>query len=156
MPKLTTVSARNVTADFTRPWNTKIHLVAADDVHAIGLRLSPGQHGDGPEGRELIGNLGCPADGCALVMDRAYEGDETRGLASLLGSKPVVPPNPQRLKPWKLDKAAYRQRNHVERLIRRLKGFRRVFTRYDKLDVLSAPSSPSLSSGSRWHSVNMP
>ncbi|MCQ8811511.1 IS5/IS1182 family transposase, partial [Escherichia coli] len=46
------------------------------------------------------------------------------------------PPNPQRLKPWKLDKAVYRQRNHVERLIRRLKGFRRVFTRYDKLDVL--------------------
>ena len=69
-------------------------------------------------------------------MDMAYEGDETRGLASLLGFKPVVPPNRRRLTPWKLDKAVYRQRNHVERLFRRLKGFRRVFTRYDKLDVL--------------------
>jgi transposase len=69
-------------------------------------------------------------------MDLAYEGDETRGLASLLGCKPVVPPNPQRLKPWKLDKAVYWQRNHVVRLFRRLKGFRRIFTRYDKLDVL--------------------
>ncbi|MEQ1771808.1 MAG: IS5 family transposase [Devosia sp.] len=117
-------------------WNTKIHLVAADDVRAIGFRLSPGQNGDGPEGRELIGELGCPSDGCALAMDMAYEGDETRGLATLLGFKPVVPPNPQRLKPWRLDKKLYRERNHVERLFRRLKGFRRVFTRYDKLDAL--------------------
>jgi transposase len=69
-------------------------------------------------------------------MDMAYEGDETRGLASLLGFRPVVPPNPQRLKPWKLDKKAYRERNQVERLFRRLKGFRRIFTRYDKLDAL--------------------
>lgn len=69
-------------------------------------------------------------------MDMAYEGDETRGLAMLLGFKPVVPPTPHRLKPWPLDKALNRQRNHVERLFRRLKGFRRVFTRYDKLDTL--------------------
>ena len=69
-------------------------------------------------------------------MDMADEGDETRGLATLLGFKPVVPPHPQRLKPWRLDKKLYRERNQVERLFRRLKGFRRVFTRYDKLDVL--------------------
>ena len=69
-------------------------------------------------------------------MDMAYEGDETRGLASLLGFHPVVPPNPQRLKPWRFNRRLYRRRNHIERLFRRLKGFRRVFTRYDKLDVL--------------------
>lgn len=69
-------------------------------------------------------------------MDMAYEGDETRGLASLLGFRPVVPPHPQRLKPWRLNHAAYRQRNQVERLFRRRKGFRRIFTRYDKLDAV--------------------
>jgi transposase len=69
-------------------------------------------------------------------MDMAYEGDETRGLATFLGFKPVVPPNPLRLKPWRLNKKLYRERNLIERLFRRLKGFRRVFTRYDKLDVL--------------------
>lgn len=116
--------------------NTKIHLVAANDVHAIGIRLLPGQHGDGPEGRELIGDLGCPADGCALAMDMAYEGDETRGLAGLLGFTPVVPPHPLLRRPYKLDQVAYRQRNHVERLFRRLKAFRRIFTRYEKLDVM--------------------
>lgn len=69
-------------------------------------------------------------------MDMAYEGNETRGLASLLGFRPVVPPNPLRRRPWRFSKALYRQRNHVERLFRRLKGFRRVFTRYDKLDAI--------------------
>ena len=69
-------------------------------------------------------------------MDRAYEGDETRALALELGFMPVVPPDPNRLEPWEYDKAMYKRRNEVERLIRRLKGFRRIFTRYDKLDVI--------------------
>ncbi|MEE0816748.1 MAG: IS5/IS1182 family transposase, partial [Desulfovibrio fairfieldensis] len=52
------------------------------------------------------------------------------------GFTPVVPPNPNRLKPWEYDKELYKRRNEVERLFRRLKGFRRVFTRFDKLDVM--------------------
>lgn len=69
-------------------------------------------------------------------MDRAYEGDETRALALELGYRPVVPPNPGRLAPWEYDRAWYRRRNEIERLFRRLKAYRRIFTRYDKLDVL--------------------
>lgn len=69
-------------------------------------------------------------------MDRAYEGDDTRQLALDLGYVPVVPPKSNRLDPWEYDKAMYRKRNEVERLFRRLKGFRRVFSRFDKLDVM--------------------
>jgi transposase len=69
-------------------------------------------------------------------MDRAYEGDETRQLAFDLGYIPVVPPRPGRLSPWEYDREMYRRRNEVERLFRRLKGFRRVFSRFDKLDVM--------------------
>ena len=69
-------------------------------------------------------------------MDRAYEGDETRQLALDLGFIPVVPPNPSRVAPWQYDRAMYRRRNEVERLFRRLKGFRRIFSRFDKLDVM--------------------
>ena len=69
-------------------------------------------------------------------MDRAYEGDETRQLAEELGFVPVVPPNPNRVQPWEYNRVTYRRRNEVERLFRRLKGYRRVCTRYDKLDVL--------------------
>jgi len=73
---------------------------------------------------------------CTLLMDCAYEGNETRALARKLGFKPIVPPNPRRLKPWRYDKKLYKRRNEVERLFRRLKGFRRICTRYDKLDVI--------------------
>ena len=71
-----------------------------------------------------------------LLMDRAYEGNETRALAAQLGFIPVVPPSQKRLDPWEYNKELYKRRNEVERLFRRLKGFRRVFTRYDKLDVM--------------------
>ena len=69
-------------------------------------------------------------------MDRAYEGDETRTLALALGYMPVVPLKKNRKNPWNYDEQLYKQRNQVERLFRRIKRFRRVFTRYDKLDVV--------------------
>ena len=69
-------------------------------------------------------------------MDRAYEGDETLQLARELGYLPVVPPNPNRLVPWVYDRVLYRRRNEIEQLFRRLKAYRRVFSRFDKLDVL--------------------
>lgn len=69
-------------------------------------------------------------------MDRAYEGNETLQLALDLGFVPVVPPNPNRLNPWRYDREMYRKRNEIERLFRRLKGFRRIFSRFDKLDVM--------------------
>ena len=53
-----------------------------------------------------------------------------------LGYLPVVPPRPNRLNPWSYDEELYKRRNEVERLFMRLKRFRRVFTRYDKLDVV--------------------
>lgn len=47
-----------------------------------------------------------------------------------------MPPNPNRLEPWDYDKELYKQRNEVERLFRRIKAYRRIFTRYDKLDII--------------------
>ena len=69
-------------------------------------------------------------------MDRAYEGDETRQLAVELGSVPVVPPKGNRRAPWDYDRTLYKRRNEIDRLFRRLKGFRRLFSRFEKLDVM--------------------
>ena len=69
-------------------------------------------------------------------MDRAYEGNQTRQLALELGFIPVVLPLSTRINPWEYNKELYKRRNEVERLFRRLKGFRRIFSRFDKLDVL--------------------
>ena len=69
-------------------------------------------------------------------MDKAYEGNETRQLALDLGFIPVVPPKSNRLEPWEYNRETYKRRNEVERLFRRLKGFRRIFSRFDKLDAM--------------------
>ena len=98
--------------------------------------LSPGQAGDAPEGRKLLRRLGFQRKQLPLLMDRAYEGNETRQLALDLGFTPVVPPLSTRVVPWRYDRELYKRRNEVERLIRRLKGYRRVFSRFDKLDAL--------------------
>lgn len=111
-------------------------MVAASDQCAVFFSLSPGQAGDAPEGRNLLTALGKASEPCAMIMDRAYEGDETRKLVSELGFSPVVPPKSSRAEPWEHDKELYKKRNEVERLFRRLKGFPRMFTRFDKLDVM--------------------
>jgi transposase len=71
-----------------------------------------------------------------LIMDRAYEGNETRYLAQSLGFEPVVPPLQTRRDPWEYDTELYKRRNEIERLLGRIKRFRRVFTRYDKTDLM--------------------
>ncbi|MBR8429092.1 MULTISPECIES: IS5 family transposase [Burkholderia] len=117
-------------------WTTKIHMVAADARTAITFALSPGQAGDAPEGRALLQSLGPTNRPLHLIMDKAYEGDETRQLALDLGFIPVVPPKSNRLEPWEYDREMYKRRNEVERLFRRLKGFRRIFSRFEKLDTM--------------------
>jgi transposase len=97
--------------------------------------LSGGERHDAPQGRKLIERLKT-GEPCSLLMDRAYEDDETRALAVKQGFIPVVPPKKSRLEPWNYDKELYKRRNEVERLFRRIKSFRRVFTRYEKLDVM--------------------
>ncbi len=113
-------------------------MVAADARTAITFSLSPGQRHDGPEGRQLLSTLKPVHSTVAMIMDRAYEGDETRQLVLELGFTAVVPPKQTRVNPWEYDRAMYRRRNEIERLFRRLKGFRRIFSRFDKLDVMFA------------------
>ena len=111
-------------------------MVAADARTALTFALSPGEAGDAPMGRAPLQSLGSIDEPLHLLMDKAYEGDETRQLALDLGFIPVVPPKSNRLEPWAYDREMYKRRNEVERLFRRLKGFRRVFSRFDKLDIV--------------------
>ena len=111
-------------------------MVAASDRNAVIFELSPGNAGDAPAGRNLLKKRGKVKKRTFLLMDRAYEGDATRKLAQELGYTPVVPPKVNRKNPWEYDKRLYKERNQIERLFRRIKRFRRVFTRYDKLDIL--------------------
>jgi transposase len=101
--------------------------------------LSAGNADDATEGRWLLEGIGPIERTAALLMDKAYANQQTRYLASSLNFRPVVPPKKNLKEPWafdKEDKELYKQRNEVERAFRRLKAFRRIFTRYDKLDTI--------------------
>jgi len=113
-------------------------MVAASDQDGVIFSLSAGNCGDAPERRALLRQFGLVDHSVHLLMDRAYEGDETRTLAVELGYVLVVPPKSNRKNPWNYDKELYKQRNQVERLFHRLKRFRRVFTRYDKASNIFA------------------
>ena len=111
-------------------------MVAANARTAITFALSPGQAHDAPEGGKLLSDLGKAPWPLHLIMDRAYEGDETRQLALDLGLIPVVPPKQNRVTAWEYNRAMYKRRNEIERLFRRLKGFRRIFSRFETLDLM--------------------
>jgi transposase len=111
-------------------------MVATDARTAVAFALSPGNAHDASEGRALLEDLGPMPQGLPMLTDKAYEGDETRQLVLDLGMIPVVPPKSNRLDPWEYDRELYKKRNEVERLFRRLKGFRRIFSRFEKLDVV--------------------
>jgi transposase len=74
----------------------------------------------------------CPVD--AAAADKSYDSDAIRADLTRRGIEPVIPPLRCRKEAIPYDKRTYRQRNRVERLFNRLKQFRRVATRYDKLD----------------------
>jgi transposase len=69
-------------------------------------------------------------------MDRAYEDDKTRLSAWRLRYNPVVPPKRNRKSPWRHDAELYKRRSEIERFFRRLKAYRGIATRYDKLDAV--------------------
>ena len=77
-------------------------MAAADARTAVTFSLSPGQAHDAPEGRKLLTRLGPQPSGPYPLMDRAYEGNETRQVTLDLGLVPVVPPLSARVDPMGL------------------------------------------------------
>ena len=71
-----------------------------------------------------------------LIADRAYEDKQTRRIMEEQGFIPVVPPKKNRKQSWKYDKELYKRRNEIEHYFCCLKRFRKIFTRYDKLDII--------------------
>lgn len=90
---------------------------------------------DAPARRQLFLALDSVTSLTQLLMDCAYEDDQTRQLLLKPGYIPTVSPKTNRLEPWEYDRAIYKKRNEIERIFRRLRGFHRIFTRFDKLDI---------------------
>jgi transposase len=69
----------------------------------------------------------------ALIADKGYDGDDFRALVFEAGAKAVIPNKSNRVRLHSFNKKLYKGRNVIERCFCRLKDFRRIATRYDKL-----------------------
>ena len=111
---------------------TKIHALADSLGRPLAFLLTGGQAADCRAAEPLIEQV--PA-GIVVHADRGYDTDRVRALIEGRGSAPNIPPRCHRR--WKncFSPYLYRGRNAIERMFGRLKDFRRIATRYDKLAV---------------------
>jgi len=91
--------------------------------------LTGGEVHDVTEARGLL--IGIDTE--AVVADKAFDSDELIDFIREGKAKAVIPGRSNRLRERRLDRKRYRDRNLIERFFCRLKHFRRVATRYDKL-----------------------
>ena len=68
-----------------------------------------------------------------VIADRGYDAGAFLETVRQQGGEPVIPPRSCWKTPRDYDKVLYKERNKIERFFNRLKQFRRVATRYDKL-----------------------
>jgi transposase len=69
----------------------------------------------------------------ALIGDKGYDSDGFIEHLQAANITPVIPPKANRKHPRRCDFALYRERNLVERFFNKIKQFRAIATRYDKL-----------------------
>lgn len=95
----------------------------------VRLLAGPGQQNDMAQAHNLI--VGLHAE--HVIADRAYDADNLMDTILDQGGKPVIPPRRHRRHRHRYNKTIYKERNIIERFFAKLKHFRRVATRYDKL-----------------------
>lgn len=110
-------------------FSTKIH--ASTDALGNPTRfiLTGGNCADYSQALNLLD--GQKAD--AVLADKGYDADYIVDAVKAMEAEVVIPPRSHRKTPREVDWVLYKERNHVERMYGKLKQFRRVATRYDKL-----------------------
>lgn len=111
-----------------------MHLVCTDEDTAVEVRLTPGQAGDAPQFEALFAaTRDRVPDAEEVVADKGYDSWAIKDRVLNAGMPAHIPSKKNAVEPWPIDEESYRQRNRVERLINKMKQFRAVATRYDKL-----------------------
>jgi transposase len=95
----------------------------------VAASLTPGQASDLCQAAPLLEEV----EPEAFLADKAYDADALIEILEERGITPVIPPKANRVIQRKTDFALYRERNLVERFFCKLKGYRAIATRYDKL-----------------------
>lgn len=107
--------------------NTKLSAAVDGKGRAVGLLLVPGNQHDSKSARATLGDI----DGATVLADKAY--DHLREGMIADGAGVNIAPMKHRKNPADYDKELGKKRRLVENFFCRIKSYRRVATRYDKL-----------------------
>ena len=110
-------------------FSTKIHVTVDGLGNPLRLHLTAGQRHDIIQAHDLIVDL----DFDHLIADRSYGAKDFVDELITNGIEPVIPPNKNAKEPREYDEWRYRERHLIECFIGKIKHFRRVFSRFDKL-----------------------
>lgn len=109
---------------------TKIHALVDGQGRPIKLQLTAGEKSDIASAEGLISDL---PEGAMLLADKGYDANALREAVRNRKAWANIPPKANRRDPVCFSKHLYKARNLVERFFNRIKQFRRIATRYDKL-----------------------
>jgi transposase len=110
-------------------FSTKIHIAVDALGNPLRLLLTAGQRHDSPQAAALIKDF----EPQALIADKGYDSDALIEAAKAKGIEAVIPPKKSRLVQRDYDRHLYRERHLIECFINKIKHYRRVFSRFDKL-----------------------
>ena len=113
--------------------NTKLHAVVDGLGKPVTFLLSAGNDHDSIHAIELIDKV--EISGSNVLADRAYGAQAIRAYISMHGASYVIPPKSNISESWSVDWHLYKERHLIECFFQKIKWFRRIATRYDKLDA---------------------
>lgn len=112
-------------------FSSKLHAACDALGNPVRFFVTAGQRSDYIKALDLI--QGREMD--ALIADKGYDADYMVQAAKDIEAEAVIPSRARRKTAREYDKELYKERNLIERMFNKLKHFRRVATRYDKLDI---------------------
>lgn len=109
--------------------STKIHAAVDALGNPVRLLLTAGQRSEYIQAEALIAGF----EAGYVLADRGYDSDAFVSAITESRAIPVIPPKINRTVPREFDRSLYKERNRVERFFQKLKHFRRIATRYERL-----------------------
>lgn len=109
----------------------KIHALVDALGNPLRFRLTSGQRHDITQAEALIEGI----ENAAVLGDKGYDAEGFISKIEKQNCIPIIPPRSNRKHPRQYDEVLYKERNLVERFFRKLKNYRRIFSRFDKKAV---------------------